>query len=70
LQQLYANGHQLAQVQVGWQQTGGNLRLTWPQGTLMQSPTLSGPWSAVSGISTPFTVSPTNSSMFYRVLLQ
>jgi len=70
LQQLYANGHQLAQVPVGWQQTGGNLRLTWPQGTLMQSPTLSGPWSAVSGISTPFTVSPTNSSMFYRVLLQ
>lgn len=70
LQQLYANGHQLAQVQVGVQNVGGNLNLNWPQGTLMQSPTVNGPWSAVSGIPSPLTVQPTNNSMFYRVLLQ
>ena len=70
LQQLYANGHQLAQVQIGLQQNGGNLNLTWPQGTLMQSPNVTGPWSALSGISSQLTVSPTNHSMFYRVILQ
>jgi Alpha galactosidase A/Concanavalin A-like lectin/glucanases superfamily/Alpha galactosidase C-terminal beta sandwich domain/Alpha-galactosidase, CBM13 domain len=70
LQQLYANGHQLARVQVGLQKIGGHLNLTWPQGTLLQSPNVNGPWSAVSGISSQFTAPLTNSSMFYRVFLQ
>ena len=70
IEQLYENGHELSQVQIGLQKSGGNLNLTWPQGTLLQSPDVTGPWSAVSGISSQFTVQPTNQSMFYRVLLQ
>jgi hypothetical protein len=70
LQQLYANGHQLSQVLIGVQSAGKNFNLTWPQGTLIQSPNLNGPWTAVSKIPSPLTVLPTNTSMFYRVLLQ
>jgi hypothetical protein len=69
LQQLYANGHQLSLVPVGLQKNAGNMNLNWPQGTLLQAPTLSGPWTAVANTS-PFSLSPTNPSMFYRVLLQ
>jgi len=70
IQQLYANGHQLAQVQVAGQMIGGRLNLTWPQGTLLQSPTVNGPWSAVPGIFSQLTVQLTNGSMFYRILLE
>ena len=70
LQQLYANGHQLAQVQVGLQKTGNNLNLTWPQGTLLQAASITGPWLAVTNAISPINVTPTNASIFYRVLLQ
>jgi len=70
IQQLYANGHQLTPVQVGLQPAGNGLQLTWPQGTLMQAPAVNGPWSAVPGIFSQTNVSPTNSAMFYRILLQ
>ncbi len=69
IQHLYANGHQLSPLAVGLQRNAGNLNLSWPQGTLLQAPALSGPWTAVSTPS-PFSLSPTNPSMFYRVLLQ
>lgn len=70
LQQLYANGSQLAAIQLGCQKTGGNLSLTWPQGTLLQATNLAGPWSRASGNPSPLTVLPTNSAGFFRVLVQ
>jgi hypothetical protein len=70
IQQLYASGAVLPQVQVGLQQTGAGLNLVWPQGTLLQSPNVTGPWSPVVNALSPYLAVPTNASMFYRVLLQ
>jgi hypothetical protein len=70
IQLLFANGSQLPAVQVGCQPSGANLNLTWPQGTLLQSTNLAGPWSRASTSASPLVASPTNNSMFYRVLLK
>jgi alpha-galactosidase len=70
IQQLYANGCQLPQVQLSLQPVGDHLNLTWPQGTLLQSPALTGPWTRVTGALSPYLPVPGNASMFYRVLLQ
>jgi hypothetical protein len=52
------------------QKSGANWSLTWPQGTLLQSTNLTGPWSRASTSASPLVASPTNNSMFYRVLLK
>lgn len=70
IQQIYNNGHQLPQVQVGLQAAGAGLNLNWPQGTLFQATNLSGPWSAVTNAASPFAVTPTNAAGFFRVLLR
>jgi hypothetical protein len=70
IQSLFANGNQLSQANVGMQKSGVNLTLTWPQGTLLQSSNLAGPWSRASALASPLVVPPTNNSMFYRVLLK
>jgi len=70
VQTLYANGAELPQVQLGFQKSGANLNLTWPQGTLLQATNLAGPWWRATTASSPVSVSPTNATMFYRVLLQ
>jgi hypothetical protein len=70
IQSLFANGSQLDSVQVGCQRTGLNLNLTWPQGTLLQSSNLTGPWSRASAAASPLVVLPTNGTMFYRVFLK
>jgi hypothetical protein len=72
IQQLYASGTVLPQVQVGIQYSGPNLDLNWPQGTLLQAENLMGPWVPVPNALSPYSVSvtPTNTSMFYRVLLR
>jgi len=70
IQQLYQNGHELAQVQIEMQLIGGNLNLNWPQGTLFQSTNLFGPWLVVPNAVSPYSILPTNGSMFYRIRLQ
>ena len=70
IQSLFANGNQLSQANVGMQKSGANLNLTWPQGTLLQSTNVTGPWSRASALASPLVMSPTNKSMFYRVLLK
>jgi hypothetical protein len=70
IQSLFANGSQLDSVQVGCQCAGGNLNLTWTQGTLLQSSNLAGPWSRASASASPMVVSPTNVTVFYRVFLK
>lgn len=72
IQQLYASGAILPQVQVSLQPVGGGLNLAWPQGTLLQAENVTGPWLPVPNALSPYSVSvtPTNTSLFYRVLLQ
>jgi alpha-galactosidase len=72
LQQLYATGFMLPRIQVDLQQSGTNLNMRWPQGTLLQSTDLNGPWSRVANAVSPYAVPmpATNAAMFYRVLLQ
>ena len=70
LRQLYDNGCQLSQMQVGLQTTSAGLNLNWPQGTLFQAENLSGPWLAITNAASPFAVRPTNAAGFFRVLLR
>ena len=70
IEQLYENGHELAQVQIGLQKSGASLNLSWPQGTLLQATNLVGPWSAITNAASPFVITPTNSAAFFRVLMQ
>jgi len=70
IQSLFANGSQLPTVQVGCQNSGGYLSLTWPQGTLLQSTNVTGPWSRASTSASPLVVPSTNGAMFYRVYLK
>lgn len=45
---------------------GGNIQLEWTGGTLLQSPNPSGPWDPVPDATSPYSVSPTNSRLFFR----
>ena len=50
--------------------SGPNLVLNWPAGILLQAPTLLGPWTTNNAASPPsYTVSPTNASQFFRILI-
>jgi len=50
--------------------TGGSRPvLSWAAGTLMQAASLAGPWVTNTAVS-PYTVAPTNTQMFYRLLLK
>jgi hypothetical protein len=47
---------------------GSSLQINWTSGNLQSAPTVTGPWSNVSGATAPsYTVSPTNQAQFYRV---
>jgi alpha-galactosidase len=70
VQQLYANGAQLSQVQMGLQWSGGNLNLSWPQGTLFQSANVTGPWVRATNALSPYLVPSNAPTEFFRVLLQ
>jgi hypothetical protein len=45
--------------------SGSNVVLSWPQGTLLQSPNLAGPWTT-NAAGSPFTLAPSNAQMFYQ----
>ena len=47
----------------------GSLTLTWPQGALLQSTNVTGPWVTNTAAS-PYTVSPSNSQMYFKVLVK
>lgn len=53
--------------------TGGGLKIaglniTWNLGTLVEAASLNGPWTPVSGATSPYTVSPTDPMKFYRLV--
>jgi hypothetical protein len=47
----------------------GSVTLTWSQGTLLESTNMTGPWIPTTA-TTGYTVGTTNSSMFFKVLVQ
>ena len=49
-------------------QSGSNLLVAWPSGTLLQAPAITGPWTTNHSTS-PLTVAPTAQAMFYRTQL-
>jgi hypothetical protein len=49
--------------------SGTSMVLSWPQGTLLQATNLTGPWVTNTATS-PYTLSPTNPVMFYRIRVQ
>jgi len=51
------------------QRLGGQFVLSWPQGVLLQSTNVTGPWTT-NGASSPYTNQPNGPQMFYRVRVQ
>ncbi len=46
----------------------GSVNLTWSQGTLLESTNVAGPWTTNTAAS-PYTIMPTNSQMYFKVLV-
>jgi hypothetical protein len=65
LTSLYSVGGPLP-VTLTIQQAGPNVVLTWGQGTLLEAPDVTGPWTTNSA-SSPYTTSPSAARKFYRV---
>lgn len=49
--------------------SGGNLILTWPQGTLLEANVVTGPYTTNNAPS-PFTNTPSGAKKFYRVIVK
>jgi len=49
---------------------GGNLVISWPTGTLQSSTNVSGPYSNVSGATSPYTNTVSGAMLFFRTQLQ
>ncbi len=47
---------------------GGQITLSWPQGTLLESTSVSGPWTTNAAAS-PYTLTPAGPQMFYKLLM-
>jgi hypothetical protein len=58
-----------SRVTLGVQLAKGQLILTWPTGTLLQAPALTGPWTTNNAAS-PYTNSVTGAKEFYRVIVR
>ena len=56
-------------VALNIEKVGSNVRLTWPQGTLLEATSLSGPWTTNVNVS-PYTFAPSEAKKFFRVKLQ
>jgi uncharacterized protein YjdB len=52
----------------GIARSGSNIVISWPEGVLLEAPSLLGPWTTNTTAS-PLTVEATNQSEFYKVLL-
>jgi hypothetical protein len=49
--------------------SGTNVMLSWPAGTLLQAPTVQGPWTTNTAAVSPCTIPVTNGSQFFKVLV-
>ncbi len=62
--------HFLNTTHVTAQTSGNNLVIRWSVGTLQSAPAVNGPYTTVSGATSPFTNSITGTQKFFRVQLQ
>lgn len=46
--------------------SGADVVVTWSAGSLLQAPTINGPWTTNTGAVSPYTVPHTNSALFFR----
>jgi hypothetical protein len=56
-------------VTLNIEKVGSNVRLTWPQGTLLEATSLTGPWTTNINTS-PYTFAPAEAKKFFRVKVQ
>jgi hypothetical protein len=49
---------------------GANVVVTWPNGTLQQADQVTGPYTDMTGVTSPYTNSPSGPMKFYRVKVQ
>lgn len=68
VQDLYS-GIYAGPVYLNATHSGSSIVLTWPAGTLLQAPTLMGPWTTNSAAISTYTVPATNAEQFFRVLV-
>jgi uncharacterized protein YjdB len=54
---------------IGVTRSGSSLVLTWSSGTLLQAPSLLGPWTTNTAAVSPYTVLTTNGAEFYKVVV-
>ena len=47
--------------------SGKNVTLTWPNGTLLESTNVAGPWTPNAAAASPYTVPATNALQFFKV---
>ena len=68
VQDLYT-GVYAGPVNLGVTRSGSGIVLTWQAGTLLQAPTLLGPWTTNSAAVSPYTVPLTTGNQFFKVLV-
>jgi hypothetical protein len=68
VQDLYS-GTYAGTVYLGAKSSRSNIVLTWQAGTLLEAPTLMGPWTTNTTAVAPYTIPATNAEQFYRVLV-
>jgi hypothetical protein len=56
-------------VTVGVTRTGSNVILTWPEGILLQAPSVLGPWTTNYSAVSPYTVETIGAAQFYKILI-
>jgi hypothetical protein len=49
--------------------SGSSVALEWPEGILLQAPSVLGPWTANSAAVSPYTVPVTSGNQFFRILI-
>jgi len=52
------------------QMVTGGVQLKWSSGTLLQATSVSGPWTPVTGATSPYVTSPTGPQKFFKVQVQ
>ena len=57
-------------VNLSIQASASSLVFNWPYGTLQSATNVAGPWSAVTGVTSPYTNSPSERQQFFRVKVQ
>jgi hypothetical protein len=58
-----------SQLTLSVTRSGPNVVLTWPQGTLLQAPSVLGPWTTNTAAVSPCTVAATRAAQFYRIVI-